>query len=462
MVTSPASPTAAWQRPTQLVSLDRADRYLAWNTRLEDDADFLPLDPLALDYLGQQVGLWLFPALTTRTDRAQYFAVVLYGLALVERALDEYGERPDDDTRIALFERWERFWALSVLESHGSRLQRGDPDAFRGIRGASRTWRAGDGSLPLDYPLISRQQELGGLGAYLSSLRENRLVLAGGYRPTPLARELVDAFWDEPDSGAHRSRFDAFALAALDRSRNRIDRKLGGITLAEVGRRSRLMSLLERRRTQQQRRLFTRVLDEAPAPTARLARLIEVAAKRDEWETESILDDALLGRLGQVTAEDAELLTFALRFGHVARATLDAFHAVYGAVVDGGWVVDRDRAIAAVFTAERLAELSDVSTRFLDAPLLHRFRALPVHASGFVRLVTTLRRCTPDEAFEAFLRYHGDIEVQRRSGPAWIRVDGARLVVDVTGYSGYRAASAFPNLRFGVVQRLLRDLGRLA
>ena len=67
----------------QLLSLDRPDHFLTWNTRLEDDADFLPLDPLALDYLGQQVGLWLFPALTTRTDRAQYFAVVIYGLYTV-------------------------------------------------------------------------------------------------------------------------------------------------------------------------------------------------------------------------------------------------------------------------------------------------------------------------------------------------------------------------------------------
>lgn len=446
----------------QLIPLDRPDRFLAWNTRLDDDADFLPLDPLALDYLGQQVGLWLFPALTTRTDRAQYFAVVLYGLALVERALETYGERFDDDTRIALFERWERFWALSVLESHGRRLERGHPDAFRGIRGASRAWQAGDKPLSLDYSLISRQQELGGLGAYLSSLRENKLVLAGGYRPTPLARELVEAFWDEPDSAAHRSRFDTFALAALNRSNPKIERKVAGITLAEVGRRARLSSLVERERGQQQQRLFLRVLDEAPPPTARIARLIETAALRDLRDTEGVLDEALAGKLGPIAAEDAELLAFASCFGHMARSTLDAFHALYGAVVDHGWVVDRARTVAAVFTTDRLSELAAASARFLDAALLHRFRKLPVHATGFVRLVTSLRQPTADEAFDAFLRFHGEIQVQRRAGPPWIRVDGDRLVVDVTGYSGYRAEASFPNLRFGVVQRLLRDLGRLS
>jgi hypothetical protein len=445
----------------QLVSLERPDRFLAWNTRLDDDADFLPLDPLALDYLGQQVGLWLFPALTTRTDRAQYFAVVLYGLSLVERALETYGERGDDETRTALFERWERFWALSVLESHGSKLQRGHPDAFRGIRGASRTWRAGDSPLPLDYPLISRQQELGGLGAYLSSLRENKLVLAGGYRPTPLARELVEAFWDEPDSGAHRSRYEGFALAALDRTRSKIDRKVGGITLAEVGRRSRLMSLLERERTRQQQRLSLRVIEEGPAPTARIVALIETAASRGSVDADVVIKEALAGELGALSAEDQELLTFALRFGEVARATLAGFHALYGAVTDHGWVVDRSRAMAMAFPADRCAEISRACAAFLDAPMLHRFRELPVHAAGFVRLVTSLRRCSPTEAFAAFLRFHTEVQLQRRSGPAWLHVEGEKLIVDVTGYSGYRTGASFPNLRFGVVQRLLRDLGRL-
>jgi hypothetical protein len=446
----------------QLIPIDRPDRFLAWNTRLDDDTDFLPLDPLALDYLGQQVGLWLFPALTTRTDRAQYFAVVLYGLALVERAAETYGERLDDDTRVALFERWERFWALSILESHGRRLERGHPDAFRGIRGASRAWQSGDKPLPLDYPLISRQQELGGLGAYLSSLRGNKLVLAGGYRPTPLARELVEAFWDEPDSSAHRSRFENYSLAALDRSRSKIDRKVSGITLAEVGRRARLSSLVERERGEQQRRLFLRVLEEAPPPTSRIVQLIEAAALQDLLDPELVLDEAIGGKLGPVAAEDAELLAFARCFGHMARETLDAFHALYGAIVDHGWVVSRARTIATVFTPERVSRLAEAAARFLDAALLHRFRMLPVHATGFVRLVTSLRQCTADDAFEAFLRFHADIQVQRRTGPAWIRVDGDQLVVDVTGYSGYRAEASFPNLRFGVVQRLLRDLGRLS
>ena len=128
---------------------------------LRDDLTALCLLP-GLSGHEEPVAAWLRERLadldlTTRTDRAQYFAVVLYGLALVERALETYGERFDDDTRVALFERWERFWALSVLESHGRRLERGHPDAFRGIRGASRTSLVScDGTQPVP-PAATRQ-----------------------------------------------------------------------------------------------------------------------------------------------------------------------------------------------------------------------------------------------------------------------------------------------------------------
>lgn len=171
---------------------------LFWSESLALESDFKKEDPLALDYLGQQVGLWLFRGFTTRTDRAQYYAVILYGLHLADKAVRKYGYPEDDGTRIRLFERWERFWALATLERRDGALERGDEDAMRGVRGATRAWRSGNTPLPLDFPLISRQSELGGLGAYLSSLREYGLVFPGSLRVTPAAREMLDSFWSEP------------------------------------------------------------------------------------------------------------------------------------------------------------------------------------------------------------------------------------------------------------------------
>src|SRR5688572_26982971 len=120
-----------------LVPLARPAEVLLWAAPLPGESEFVLEDPLALDYLGQQVGYFLLPALTTRSGQAQYFAVVLYGLDLAERALKEYGLPDDDDERRRLFERWERLWALATLESCNGTLGRGHPDAMRGARGVS-------------------------------------------------------------------------------------------------------------------------------------------------------------------------------------------------------------------------------------------------------------------------------------------------------------------------------------
>src|SRR5687767_3618788 len=113
-----------------LLPLERPHRFLFWSAPPPDDSDFTPEDPLALDYLAQQVGLWLFRGLTTRTSRAQNFAVVLYGLQLAQRACAEFKIPPDDEHLQQCFERWERFWAMATLEYRDGQLERGDEDAM--------------------------------------------------------------------------------------------------------------------------------------------------------------------------------------------------------------------------------------------------------------------------------------------------------------------------------------------
>ena len=108
-----------------LEALEAPPEGLFWSEPLALESDFKKEDPLALDYLGQQVGLWLFRGFTTRTNRAQYYAVVLYGLHLADKAVRKFGYPGDDKTRIRLFERWERFWALATLEFRGGALERG-------------------------------------------------------------------------------------------------------------------------------------------------------------------------------------------------------------------------------------------------------------------------------------------------------------------------------------------------
>ena len=436
--------------------------FLAWSAPFTQDGDFTPQDPLAVDYLNQQVGNWLFPGFTTRSSRAQYYAVVLYGLRLAEEAIAEYGEPNDDATRVALFERWERLWALSVLESHGGQLGRGHPDAMRGIRGAKRAWRPGKGPLPLDYPLISRQQELGGLGAYLTSLRTYKLVVHGDYRLTPLADPIVDAFWSEDRGTGRVSPLHQLALAALDRNRDTIPRKQGRASLSGLGRRARLSALVERERTQQQHRLYTRLFDEAPDDTTlAISRLVEDAYANDITDTEQLLLHAL-----DSTRDDrlTELLQFALAYGHAARDTLATFNRIYETVLSRGWVAKIDDVVAEALATEHLQTWKTSAATFLDAPLQAQFRNLPVHARGFADLLHEVRT-TPDNPtalLQALLRYHDRVQIDRRTGPGWLRHESGHLVADVTRYTGHRGEASFPNLKMGVVRQLLRDCGRIA
>lgn len=164
------------------MSLSDLSSLAFWTAPPSADTDFGAEDPLALDYLAQQVGLWLFPGFTTRTSRAQYYAAVLYGLELADRAIDHFGLPNEDAQRIELFERWERFWSLATVEYRRGLMERSDPDNMRGVRGVRNVWRSGERPLPLEFQLLSRQSELGGLGAYLSSLRRYGLVSPGTLR----------------------------------------------------------------------------------------------------------------------------------------------------------------------------------------------------------------------------------------------------------------------------------------
>ena len=218
-----------------LIALDALDvppNGLFWSEPLAVDSDFKKEDPLALDYLGQQVGRWLFPGFTTRTNRAQYYAVVLYGLHLADLATKKYGYPGNAETRTRLFERWERFWALATLEFKDGALEQGDEDAMRGVRGATRAWKPRSKLLPLDFPLISRQSELGGLGAYLSSLREYRLVSSDSLQPTAVAQRMLECFWSEQGERSSSHLYESYALKALEPNSRNIARSSGRLTLS--------------------------------------------------------------------------------------------------------------------------------------------------------------------------------------------------------------------------------------
>jgi hypothetical protein len=445
-----------------LQALDNPPTELFWSAPLASDSDFTVEDPLALDYLGQQVGLWLFRGFTTRTNRAQNYPVVLYGLHLAELAIRKFGYGGDDETRTRLFERWERFWALATLEARNGELVRGDEDAMRGVMGARRAWFPGSTPLPLDFPLISRQNELGGLGAYLSSLREHGLVFPGTLRVTPAAGEILDAFWVVPKERSTGHLYEEFALEALDFKRTTIPRERGRLTLAGLGRRSRLSCLVKRPRPDQQERLwrvlFLQAKDDSTLPLANQL----IAADADGVEDpEELLEGFLAGRWGKLTPEVASKVEIALAFGNVARVLLDRFHRAYGYVDDHGWVADSEDVSAAAFPEADMSELRAVCASLLNLPGAARFRSLPEHGPAFLRLLERLSVANPSDGLEHLLSFHQGVQRSRRGGGAWLRREQDKLVMQVAGYSGHETEAVFPSLKLGVVRRLLTDLGKL-
>ena len=433
-----------------------------WSAPLALDSDFTAEDPLALDYLGQQVGLWLFRGFTTRTSRAQNYAVVLYGLHLADTAVRKFGCPGDDETRTRLFERWERFWALATLEFRAGQLSRGDEDAMRGVRGATRAWFPGNKPLPLDFPLISRQNELGGLGAYLTSLREYGLVFPGSLRITPAARDIVAWFWSESRERDWSHLYEEYALGALDLDASHVPRASGRLTLAGLGKRSRLSSLVQRNRTKQQERLWNALFVAArDGSTLPLAEKLIAAHGDGVDEAEAVLEGLLAERWGALSVDNRNKVEVALAFGKLARILLGRFDRAYGYVAEHGSVAGLDEVAEAAFPSGEARELREACGAALTAHDSRRFRKLQYHGSEFVTLLTKLASSSPTGSLEHLLAYHRAVQRTRRGGGSWIRQEEGKLVMQVAGYNGYKSEASFPGMKLGVARQLLSDLGRL-
>jgi len=433
---------------------------LFWSAPSTVDSDFGHEDPLALDYLAQRVGFWLFSGFTTRTSRAQYYLVVLYGLRLAERAIRDHRYLGHDETRTKLFMRWECFWALATLESRGGTVDRGDDDAMRGIRGAKRWWSRGEAPLKLDFPLISRQIELGGLGAYLSSLREYKLVNKDSLTVTVAADEMLKAFWAEAGDYDTQTRYEEYALNALDLETSSIQRRHPQITLAGIGKRSRLSSI--RSRIKQQHRLwdalFLRAGDDSTLPLAEGL----IAADRDGvFEAEALLKGFLAGRWKVLPDGVSSKVEIALAFGRVARVLLSRFNRVYEHVYQNGLEVDFRAVAQASFPISEMSELRLAVSRLLKAKNAGEFRKLPAHGSDFLTLLSQLVDADAVKCLQSLLHFHFVVQRSRRGGGAWLRDENGKLAMRVEGYNGYKSPAAFPRLKLDVVRRLLTDLGKI-
>jgi len=349
------------------------------------------------------------------------------------------------------------------LESRNGQLERGDEDAMRGVRGATRAWFPGSKPLPLDFPLISRQSELGSLGAYLTSLREYGLVFSGSLRVTPSANEILSAFWSEQGDRETAHLYEDYAIQALDFSRSTIDRKSGRITLRGIGEASRLSSLVKRRRTQQQKRLWDVLfLGARDGSTLPLAEQLIIAQKDGVDDAELILESLMAKRWGALPTAVIAKVEVALTFGRLARTLLACFNRAYEYVDQHAWVADAIDVANAAFPPHDVVELRSLCSDVLRTSESKRFRELQFHGPELLKLLTKLSISKPHECLDHLFAFHRGVQRARRGGGAWLRDEQGKIVMQVPGYNGYKSESPFPSFKLNVVRQLLSDLGRLS
>lgn len=435
---------------------------LSWSAPRLDGGDFTAEDPLAIDHLQQQIGNVLWPGFTTRTSRAFYYVMVCYGLRTVDYLLHEHGVVANDDNRRAWFERWERLWALAICASFDGAIP--NTDAMRGKNGVVRAWRSRGSHFPLDYPLISRQIELGAMGAYRSSLVQHGLLSPDALRPTPIGAELADWMWAKGEAG---DELDGFVQECLKPGTTHAVESHGRTTLKSLGRRCRLSII--RQRKDLQARLGGLLLDEHPPPIAlrvlpEMARWLVDARADGVADTRSFIEGVASGQWGAPSPEVARNARVAVVFGDLASALRACFDRAYRAVLDGGYQAPFATVSAAcLFDLDATAHVASSLAAWRDTPDAARMVRGEVHGGSFAAAAAKLDPTRPNDFLVHLLDLHRQVQVARGKSGAWLALDGDRVLMEAGNYRSWSLDGRewVVGYKVGTMTELLRDLGRV-
>lgn len=438
---------------------------LFWTAPRLASADFLPEDPLAIDYLHQQIGNMLWPGFTTRTGRAGYYMMVCYGLYVADELAGVLGLPRTDKTIRRQFEQWEKLWALAVCHYHGGTIA--PVDSVRGQRGVHRAYQDSTGKLSLRYQLLSRQLELGALGAYLTSLREHGLVAKDRLRPTPLGVKLATWMWHDPDEDDGSSH--AFVINALSSEGDSVPDPFGRTTLRKLGQRARLSRIRSRPNLQE---LLRNLLFTGHPPPASLTHTAETVEHYRTTREASIEDPrsflvwlAAAEQRTSVAPHIASVARNALAFGDLSESLRAAFDRAYGYLLDQGMRAWWPDLAAAAFPPDRLVELQARIASWQSLPDARpRLTKIPMHGTNLVRALDRLADCDQVEALEAMERFHYRVQRDRGKSSGWFRRDGDYGLLGLGGY--HPALADMPrwvvSFKYSTMGSLLTDLGVLA
>lgn len=441
-----------------------ANGALFWAQPRIPSGDFTPEDPLAIDYIGQQIGNWLWPGFTTRTSRTGYYVVVVYGLKIAEELAHEQGLPLTDDSIRSIFERWEKLWALAVCRWHDGDIS--GADAPRGKQGVQRYLQGNrSGPFRLDYKLLSRQLELGALGAYLTSLRAHGLVARDRLRPTPLGLELSSWMWRASDGNP--AACDTYVKEALTPDTVTVPERLGRATLSSIGAHGRLSKLASNDKLR--KRMWEMFFSGHPPPQSLaqlrpMADMLAAAHAEGCSDTRSFLHGVLVSQWGEAHDELRAVVRIAVSFGDLSAYLRAVFDTIYKTVQEGGLQASMRDLTAALASSGALDELPRRAGAFLAIPEAQsRLGGLSMHGDTLLYALREIAGAGSEDVVDAILGYHLKVQRDRKKDGGWLRRDGDLVLMERGGYASWslNPDAWVVGYKTAPVLQLLKDLGRV-
>ncbi len=391
---------------------------------LESDASLQ--DPLAFDYFAQVLGNIVLPAFTTRTSRARYYGAVCYGIYISHRHLENSGMPITEDGIMQTFALYEKYWARAIagwyIKDRGGIFERdGNENGLRGKRGAIRAANNNNlTTLGEDFKLLSRQLELGGFGAYRSSLEYLELV-DQFLHLTHNGKKLAEAFADE--------HFDRLVLAAI--KSQSIREKEGQATINSFGWNSRLDAFIQEVNFHVEERALLRklVMDHPKVSTS--------AALIQQYYTDGNTMTMIENIASHTPRSDFEReIVQSYKTMEIFEKLCVSINKVWCSMIETAM-----NKLNVITPMEATAECGDMIDALLESGLIRDLMRSPsyMNLSGSFHgssLEIFLRQHVDAEHRDSFVidlaRYHIDIMKRRRSG-SWIQLDGSNILV-LTGF----------------------------
>lgn len=433
-----------------------AQSNLSWTrySPLEDETSIL--DPLALDYFAQVLGNIILPSFTTRTSRARYYSMVCYGIYISREYLEQLGEIYYEKDILDVFKLFEKFWASSVIEYYfssrnGIYERDGRERGLRGKRGAITAYHNKIMSLANEYKFLTRQLELGGLGAYRTSMESLELIKQD--------LNLTNKGWNLAKTFGVNNSNDNIVLKAI---KNKvIVKKVGRTTLNSFGYHTCLdgFTFNDFRHVEEKQLLKEYVLDDTQNYTS-ISFIYNNCIDNDPWEgikricnIEPTTDEQLRVIEAYKTIQNFEVLSIAIYqlWCNIIKLAEENIGRIS---ISQCAIICKPR-IDEIITSQLIYKLMTSAYYLNIAESLHG-----INLDGFISKFYNADAIDYSAFIIELIKYHGSIMDRRNSG-AWMIIDGGDIIV-LTGYNypkRFEDILYLHNYKIPNIVDLIEDLG---